>query len=93
MAQLHNRVSRKELKQLILADTTPRTTISFYFYFKISDPGVFRNELYQNLKDLQVYGRIYLAHEGINAQVSVPTVNIELFRSYLYSVAPLNGLG
>jgi len=37
-------------------------------------------------------GRIYLAHEGINAQVSVPSANMESFRSYLYSYAPLNGL-
>jgi len=37
-------------------------------------------------------GRIYLAYEGINAQISVPTANVEAFRSYLYSINPLNGL-
>lgn len=39
-----------------------------------------------------VLGRIYVANEGINAQISVPTHNIELFRAYLYSIEPLNNL-
>lgn len=73
MAQLHNRISRKELKQKILNDPTPRTTISFYCYIKIEDPASFRNKLYKDLKDIGVLGRIYVANEGINAQISVPT--------------------
>ncbi len=92
MALLHNRISRKELKERILNDPTPRTTISFYCYFKIEEPPVFRDQLYKQLKELGVLGRIYLAGEGINAQISVPTDNFEAFRSYLYSIEPLNGL-
>jgi UPF0176 protein len=92
MAQLHNRISRKELKDRLLNDPTPRTTISFYCYFKIEDPAVFRNSLYKDLKDIGVLGRIYVANEGINAQVSVPAGNFENFRQYLYSIEPLNGL-
>ena len=92
MALLHNRISRKELKERILNDPTPRTTMSFYCYFKIEEPQVFRDELYKHLKELGVFGRIYLAGEGINAQISVPTENFEAFRSYLYSIEPLNGL-
>ena len=92
MALLHNRISRKELKERILNDPTPRTTISFYCYFKIEEPPVFRDQLYKQLKELGVLGRIYLAGEGINAQISVPTENFEAFRSYLYSIEPLNGL-
>ena len=92
MAQLHNRISRKELKERILNDTTPRITISFYCYFKIEEPKLFRDELYKQLKALDVMGRIYLAQEGINAQVSLPTHNLELFRQYLYSIEPLNGI-
>jgi UPF0176 protein len=92
MAALHNRVSRKELKELIQNDPTPRTTISFYCYFKIEEPENFRNTLYKDLSAIGVLGRIYLAHEGINAQVSVPTENLESFRSYLYAIEPLNGL-
>src|SRR6187399_2975047 len=92
MAALHNRISRKELKELIKNDPTPRITISFYCYFKIEDPAQFRNDLYRDLKDLGVLGRIYVAQEGINAQISLPTANLETFRAYLYSIEPLNGL-
>ena len=92
MAQLHNRISRKELKEKISKDPIPRTTISFYCYFKIEDPASFRNTLYKELNEIGVLGRIYLAEEGINAQVSVPTGKIELFRNYLYAIEPLNGL-
>ncbi|MFN5135012.1 MAG: rhodanese-related sulfurtransferase [Chitinophagaceae bacterium] len=92
MAQLHNRISRKELKERILQDITPRTTISFYCYFKIDEPAAFRDTLYRDFKELGVLGRIYLAEEGINAQMSVPTQNFEAFKTYLYSYEALNGL-
>ena len=83
MAQLHNRISRRELKERILKDPTPRTTLSFYCYFPIDEPSQFRDELYKALKELEVLGRIYLAREGINAQLSLPTSKFEAFRDYL----------
>jgi len=89
---LHNRISRRELKERLLKDTTLRTTISFYCYFKINEPEVFRNQLFRDLSRLGVLGRIYVAHEGINAQISVPSDNFELFRDYLYAIKPLQGL-
>jgi UPF0176 protein len=89
---LHNRVSRKELKERILNDPTPRITISFYCYFPIGDPAVFRDNLYKDLKGLEVLGRIYLAHEGINAQVSVPVAKLEALRAYLYAIKELDGI-
>lgn len=92
MPVLHNRVSRKELKELVQQDPTPRTTISFYCYFKIEEPKKFRDELFLQMKALGVFGRIYLAEEGINAQISVPTANLEAFKTYLYSIEPLNGI-
>ena len=48
--------------------------------------------MYLHLKELDVYGRIYLAHEGVNAQISVPTSSFEAFKLYLYSIEPLNGI-
>jgi len=92
MAQLHNRISRKELKERILKDPTPRITISFYCYFKIEEPVQFRNQLYKDFVALGVLGRIYLAQEGINAQISIPEANFEAFKNYLYAIEPLNGL-
>src|SRR5689334_2360665 len=92
MAILHNRVSQKELKERLYQETEPRTTISFYQYFPIAEPDQFRNEHYKNLAVLNVFGRIYVAHEGINAQISVPTGNFEAFKTYLYTIEALNGL-
>ena len=73
MSVLHNRVSNDELKQRMLQETTPRTTISFYAYFSIQNPKEFRDSLYKKLNQIQVFGRIYIAKEGINAQISVPS--------------------
>ena len=92
MAALHNRVSRKELKERIQNDPTPRTTISFYCYFKIEEPQLFRNELFKNLKELDVLGRIYLASEGINAQISVPSAKFDELKNYLHSIGPLKNI-
>lgn len=92
MAVLHNRISQKELKQRLLQETEHRTTISFYHYFPIADPQAFRDELYQALAALKVFGRIYVAHEGINAQISVPDSNFEALKAHLYSIEPLNGI-
>ena len=92
MALLHNRVSQKELKQRLLEETEPRTTISFYHYFPIQEPKAFRDELYLHLNKLKVFGRIYVAHEGINAQISVPSSHFETLKAFLYSVKPLDGI-
>ncbi|MGE5520294.1 MAG: rhodanese-related sulfurtransferase [Candidatus Dadabacteria bacterium] len=92
MAVLHNRISQKELKELLYQETEPRTTISFYHYFPIADPQAFRDELYRNLKNLKVFGRIYVAHEGINAQASVPASLFDQMKAYLYSIESLNGV-
>jgi len=92
MAVLHNRVSQAELKQRLMEETEHRITISFYNYFPIADPQLFRDEFYKGLHALKVFGRIYVAPEGINAQISVPESHFEAFRNYLYSHEPLNGL-
>jgi UPF0176 protein len=92
MAVLHNRVSQAELKKLLYEETEKRTTISFYQYFPISDPQQFRDHLYKALHQLKVFGRIYIAQEGINAQISVPESNVEALKEYLYSIEPLNGI-
>ena len=91
MALLHNRVSQRELKELLYQETEHRITISFYQYFHIEDPQVFRDDLYKELAALKVFGRIYVAQEGINAQVSVPESKFNLFKEYLYSIEPLHG--
>lgn len=92
MAVLHNRVSQKELKQRLLKEKDPRVTISFYQYFHIEQPQQFRDDMYVALNELKVFGRIYVAHEGINAQISVPQPNFEALKTYLHSISPLKGI-
>lgn len=93
MTILHNKISNKELKERLAAETEPRTTISFYKYFHIADPQEFRNKLYMEFDRLKVFGRVYIAREGINAQISVPTSKLEEFKVTLYqSAAALDGL-
>lgn len=88
MPVLHNRISNEELKARMLAEVEPRTTVSFYKYFTIADPQAFRDQLYIKFEALKVFGRIYVATEGINAQISVPSSNFEAFKSALYAIAP-----
>lgn len=92
MPVLHNRVSNEELKKRLMEETDPRTTISFYNYFVIQNPQEFRDFLYKHLNELKVFGRIYVAKEGINAQISVPSANYEKFKTFLYSIPELDGL-
>jgi UPF0176 protein len=92
MSILHNRVSNQALKQKLYEETFPRTTISFYQYFTIVDPQVFRDEMYRTFNALKVFGRIYIAKEGINAQISVPSHYMDPFKDYLYSFKPLKGV-
>ena len=92
MPVLHNRLSQAELKKLLSEEKEPRTTVSFYRYFFIEDPVAFRNELYKTFDALKVFGRIYVAHEGINAQLSFPESNAEKFRNAVEQTKGLEGL-
>ncbi len=92
MAELRNRLSKKELKEQIQSDTTPRHTLSFYKYFTIEDPQAFRDTLFLHFNELGVYGRVYVANEGINAQINVPSAHLDALRDYIYSIEELDQL-
>ncbi|MBI4945177.1 MAG: rhodanese-related sulfurtransferase [Bacteroidetes bacterium] len=77
--------SRKELLKRLHEEPFKRVTLSFYRYIIIDEPEILRNELFHKWNDLNIFGRIYLAHEGINAQMSIPEANLEKFRNQLYS--------
>ena len=91
MPQLHNHVSNRELKARMLQETEPRVTISFYKYFHIADPLQFRNNLYIQFNVIGVFGRVYVAKEGMNGQISVPGSNMDTFRDILYAADPALG--
>lgn len=88
MALLYNRISHEELRQRMLASDEKRTTVSFYEYFPIADPQQFRDELYLKLQALGVMGRVYVAHEGMNAQISLPSDNFDAFAAFIRELVP-----
>ena len=75
--ELYNKLSKKERIQLIEKAGEKRLTMSFYKYYHIKNTEIFRNFLFVELNKLDVLGRIYIAKEGINAQLSLPSKNIE----------------
>lgn len=92
MKTLHNRVSRAVLKQKAQNDSTPRHTISFYCYFPIDDTQQFRDKWYEHFAALDILGRVYVATEGINAQISCPTANLDSLKEFIDTHTPLKGL-
>jgi UPF0176 protein len=83
---LVNRINRELLKQRLREERIVRKTISFYRYVKIGEPSVLRDRLYREWAELNCFGRIYLAAEGINAQMSVPADNWERFTRSLNAI-------
>ena len=81
--QLYNTLSAEERAQLIDEAGKQRLTLSFYAYAKIQDPKKFRDDLFVAWNALDALGRIYVANEGINAQMSIPAENLDTFRETL----------
>lgn len=89
---LQNRVNKEELKKWIEKDETKRITVSFYRYVIIGEPKELRDALFEKWAKLKILGRIYIAHEGINAQMCVPQENWELFKKDLYQDTRFNAV-
>ncbi|MDI9358069.1 MAG: rhodanese-related sulfurtransferase [Phycisphaerales bacterium] len=90
--QLRNKISNKELKEKMMAETARRITLSFYKYFPILEPQAYRDFLYLELNKLNVFGRIFVAHEGINAQISVPEPHWDRFKQFIHTQTNLEKL-
>lgn len=69
-----------------------RRTISFYRYFRIENPREYRNDLYLRWKEFSCLGRIYVAKEGINAQMSIPEFHLEAFSGDLNGIYGLSNI-
>ena len=82
---LYNKKSRELLQSELRQESFDRITCSFYRYTQIKDPVFFRDVLYREWKELNVFGRIYIAKEGINAQFSCPEHYWDLFKTSLES--------
>jgi len=92
MKTLHNKVDKRLLKEKLENSNEKRTTLSFYQYANIPNPEIFRDHLYELLAECQVYGRIYVAKEGVNGQISVPENLYDDFVKALYTIDFLNGI-
>ena len=92
MKVLYNKVDKDVLKARLIADKTPRLTLSFYQYYHLSNPQFFRDHFYILLAEIGVLGRIYISYEGVNAQVSIPEASIEDFKTALQTITFLQNI-
>ena len=76
---LYNQKNRSQLKADLSAEGFTRITCSFYRYINIDNPNILRDELYKEWVELNVLGRVYIAEEGINAQISIPAPTFDTF--------------
>ncbi len=83
MRKLYNQINSDVLKAQRKTDHERRITLSFYVYAHILNPSFFRDHLYIQFNDLDICGRIYVASEGVNAQLDVPERNYERFEKTL----------
>ena len=90
--QLYNKLSAEERAKIIDENSQERITLSFYKYFNLGNPSLFRDHLFIAFSKLDVLGRIYVASEGINAQLSVPKKNLETFKKSISEILPLNDI-
>ncbi|MFA6403667.1 MAG: rhodanese-related sulfurtransferase, partial [Salinivirgaceae bacterium] len=86
---LHNKKRKEQLLQELNNEPFQRITFSFYRYVYLNNPEEFRNQLFTAWSELNCFGRIYVAHEGINAQMSVPQ---HLLVSFLAQLDAIPGL-
>jgi UPF0176 protein len=84
--------SREEKRQAALLDARPRTTVSFYRYVQIADTAEFRTRLLAKWSELECLGRIYVASEGINAQMNVLTERWNEFDAWVQAQPELAGI-
>ena len=77
--KLYNQKDRSQLKAELTAENFPRITCSFYRYVNIDNPNRLRDKLYKEWIELNVLGRVYIAEEGINAQISIPESKFDTF--------------
>jgi len=89
---LHNKINKNELKKKLQEETFKRITVSFYRYVIIDNPEELRNKMFAEWQSLGIFGRIYLAHEGINAQMCVPEFCWDTFKEKLYSDIKFNNV-
>ena len=81
--QLYNKKSKDDLIRDLHSEDFNRLTLSFYKYIEIENPEDLRDQMYRDLSSMKILGRIYIATEGINAQISIPEQSNDDFLNYM----------
>jgi len=89
---LYNTLSAAQRAKWIDEAGKERLTLSFYKYHCLDNPQAWRDRFYADWEAMDVLGRIYVAQEGINAQLSLPAENMAAFHAYLEAVDFLRGI-
>lgn len=90
--KLYNKINSEELKDHLYLNDHKRITLSFYKYFKLNNPELFRDHIYIIWDKIGVLGRIYVASEGINAQLSIPDDQFHAFKKTIDDITFLKGV-
>ena len=91
-SQLYNKKSKQDLKKDLENESFGRVTLSFYKYVNLNNLDDFRDQLYLDLNNLNILGRVYISYEGINAQVSIPEDRQHDFTKYINSYDELKNV-
>ena len=89
---LHNKLNKAAAEKVLANEKFKRLVISFYRYVKIEDTKGLRNLLFDEWSKLSVLGRVYIANEGVNAQVSIPEPHLYRFKDLIGSISLLKGI-
>lgn len=91
-SSLHNQLDLPTAQNRLANEPFKRRTVSFYKYVILENVADLRDQLFEEWNELGVLGRVYIAQEGINAQISVPEPHWEKFRELLYKHAPFTSV-
>lgn len=92
MAVLWNQLDKEQALKKVAQESFSRKTVSFYRYVILEQPEELRDRLYKEWSALGVLGRVYLAREGINSQISVPEPQWEAFERAIDGIPEFKGV-
>lgn len=92
MRVLRNQKNKEQCLRDIAQEDFSRRTVSFYKYVRIADAQEVRDALFVSLQALGCKGRVYVAQEGINAQMNVPEPQWDAFNAFIQSIPEFAGM-
>lgn len=89
---LYNTLDRNELLKRIAEESFSRITLSFYRYVRLVDLEQLRARIFREWQSLGILGRIYIAAEGVNAQISIPEPDFQAFKDWMQAFEPFRDM-